>query len=116
MSYPLRLQQYREKLSLRQGELRSVFEVLAPDVLCFPSTDSKKVNWGVFNNKKNHWALFVDTQAVSFVWDVEQVGDETLVTGASCITDYDRLKNLENNWIGATRLSIRDIQGAGMIT
>jgi hypothetical protein len=115
MSYPTRLKEYRELLALKRGEPKSFFEVLAPDVLCHPSTDFNQVRWGVFNNHKSHWAFACCDHTISFVWDMDTETGIPLVTGAKCMTDAEDITNLtKTNWIGVTRLSIDDIEKAGV--
>src|SRR5277367_4305292 len=114
MSY-FRVEQYRKELHLRGGKTKSVFEVLAQDVVCFSRDGPDQIEWGIYNNKKRHWALFCDNRTISFVWDVKKAESMTLVSGAICITDYERLRYLEKtNWLGVTSLSVADIKKAGM--
>ena len=112
----IRVEQYRKELHLKEGKQKSVFEVLAQDVLSFSHDDPNQIEWGICNNKKSHWALFCDNQTISFVWDAKEAENKTVVSGAKCITDYERLRDLEKiNWLGVTRLSVDDIKKAGIL-
>ena len=115
MSYPTSLQEYRESLSSKRGRPQELWEVLIPDVLCYSSDDSNRVNWGIVNNRKAHWALVCRDQALSFVWNIEQGDNGVLVKGAKCLTDYERIDLLSRrNWIGVTGLSVEDIRTVGI--
>ena len=115
MSCPTRLKEYRELLALKRGQPKTLFEVLAPDVLCHSSTDFKQVIWGVFNNHNNHWAFACRNHTISFVWDTNTEIGITLVTGAKCVIDPEIIADLtKRNWIGVTGLGIDDIEKAGI--
>ena len=117
MPYPTNLQAYRESLSLKRGRPRELWEVLVPDVLCYSSNDPNRVNWGIVNNRKVHWALVCADQALSFVWNIEQRDAVTFIRGAKCITDYERINLVSRrHWVGVTGLSVEDIQAAGINT
>ena len=111
-----RVKQYREELHLRRGKTNSVFEALSQDVVCSSHDSPYQIEWGIYNNKRTHWALFCDKKTISFVWDVKKTENTTLLSGARCITDYERLRYLEKtNWLGVTSLSVGDIQKAGIL-
>src|SRR5438552_11185573 len=115
MSYPSTLQEYRENLSSKRGRRESLYEVLVPDVLCYSADNPTRVNWGICNNKKKHWALACNKKIISFVWDVSNGENELFVTGARCLIMSESIKNIDDtNWIGATGLCLEDIEAAGM--
>jgi len=114
MFYPQTLQDFRTKLSLRRGQTRSVYEVLAPDLLdasyvtnCFQE--------GVFNSNKKHWAIGWSNHIFSFVWKLEHKKGESCVVGAKWVSYSDFLDNDEQDlhWIGYTSLNIKEIKNAG---
>lgn len=86
-----------------------------PDVLCYSSDDPNRVNWGIVNNKKAHWALACHDQVFSFVWNIEQGDNGVFLHGAKCLTDHERIESLSRrNWIGVTGLSAEDIRAVGI--
>lgn len=117
MPLPVKLQEYRQILLLKKGIPESVFEVLAPEVLCTSSKNIRYVNWGVCNNNNHHWALATGCCTFAFVWETERnknESDSLVVTGARCLRECESIEDLMScNWIGATRLDANAIEEAG---
>ena len=114
MFYPQTLQDFRTKLSLRRGQTRSVYEVLAPDLLDVSSMTNRFED-GVFNSNKKHWAIGWSNHIFSFVWKVEHKKGESYVVGAKWVSYSDFLDSYEQDlhWIGYTSLNINEIKIAG---
>jgi len=114
MFYPQALQDFRTKLSLRRGQTRSVYEVLAPDL---PDATYTTNNFedGVFNSNKKHWAIGWSNVIFSFVWNVEHKKGESCVVGAKWVSHPDFLDDYEQDlhWIGYTSLNVNEIKNAG---
>lgn len=115
MWYPQAVQDFRDKLSLRRGQKRSVYEVLAYDVLdVSPSTD--EIDGGVFNSDRKHWAIGCSNFVYSFVWKVEHGKESSSVVGAKCAMYpyyFDCYGRRNLRWIGSTSLNIDEIKKAG---
>lgn len=115
MFYPQALQEFREKLSLRRGQKRSVYEVMAYDVLDVSPT-TQEIEGGIFNNDKKHWAIGCSNFLYSFVWRMENHKESSSIVGAECAMypDYlDGYPGCDLRWIGCTSLNIDDIKKAG---
>ena len=114
MFYPQTLQDFRRKLSLRRGQNRSVYEVLAPDLLDVSYTANNSED-GVFNSGTKHWAIGCANLVFSFVWKVEHKKGESSVVGAKCVPYPGLLDGYgeDPQWIGYTSLNVNEIKNAG---
>jgi len=71
---------------------------------------------GVYNFGKHHWGVHCDDITYSFVWitECEKDGSGTaVVSGGSCLSYFEVPEGKDIHEIGATGLSIRDIERAG---
>ena len=114
--YPDAVKYYRQDLATRRLKRRPLYEIQSPDTVEHDPSSVNRFKDGVYNFGKHHWGVHCDNITYSFVWitECEKDGSGTaVVSGGSCLSYFEVPEGKDIHEIGATGLSIRDIERAG---
>src|ERR1700737_3262849 len=116
MKFSPRLSEYRETLAPRRVKPRTLYEALIAGTFSSSHYDRRDITYGIFNSRKDIWAIACDQYYIAFVWKTNRCESQNgprFIIGANSYSEAFYVESYNKSVIGTTSLTNWDIEEVG---